>query len=180
MDLVLVALAKLAPHHLIALSTLFSPSRGRVGLHYVAVEPSNAPSSLSKVDAIERKPRAVVAACARAHDLQRLFKLCCRRLACHRHWASIGSRISFARSALLASVSRQRNRVAPRPRPPGFRIRVGFRFRSERCGDRNGMDRALPPGSLLYYFFQLIRQVSLLVLLLVSAAIDDESYFKFR
>jgi len=35
-------------------------------------------------------------------------------------------------------------------------------------------------GSLLFYFCQLIPRVSLLVFLLVSAAIDDENRFKFK
>jgi hypothetical protein len=36
------------------------------------------------------------------------------------------------------------------------------------------------PGSLLFYFCQLIPRVGLLVFLLVSAAIDDENCFKFK
>ena len=36
------------------------------------------------------------------------------------------------------------------------------------------------PGSLLFYFCQLIPRVGLLVFLLVSAAIDDENCFKFN
>jgi hypothetical protein len=38
----------------------------------------------------------------------------------------------------------------------------------------------LLPGSPLFYFCQLITRVILLVFLLVSAAIDDENYFKFK
>ena len=38
----------------------------------------------------------------------------------------------------------------------------------------------LSPGSLLFYFCQLIPHVVLLVFLLVSAAIDDETCFKFK
>jgi hypothetical protein len=50
-----VALAKLAPHHLVAPPALFSPCRDELGFHYMAVE---RPSSLSRVDAVERKPCA--------------------------------------------------------------------------------------------------------------------------
>jgi hypothetical protein len=42
------------------------------------------------------------------------------------------------------------------------------------------MEAWLLPGSLRFYFCQLIPRVSLLVFLLVSAAIDDENYFKFK
>jgi len=42
------------------------------------------------------------------------------------------------------------------------------------------MARAYAPGSLLFYFCQLIPRVGLLVFLLVSAAIDEENYFTFR
>jgi hypothetical protein len=38
----------------------------------------------------------------------------------------------------------------------------------------------LPPCSLLFYFCQLMARVILLVFLLVSAAIDDENFFKFK
>jgi hypothetical protein len=66
---------------------------------------------------------------------------CCRTLARHRHWTSSRSRISAARSAHLASVSRPSNRVAPRNRPslrhfesePGS-IPVGTLWRPERHG----------------------------------------------
>ncbi len=36
------------------------------------------------------------------------------------------------------------------------------------------------PGSLLFYFCQLISRISLLVFLLASAAIDGENCFKFK
>jgi hypothetical protein len=39
---------------------------------------------------------------------------------------------------------------------------------------------ALLPGSLLFYFCQLIRHVCLLVFLLVSAAIDDKKLGQFK
>jgi hypothetical protein len=38
----------------------------------------------------------------------------------------------------------------------------------------------LLPWSLLFYFCQLLPRVILLVFPLVSAAIDDENYFKFK
>jgi hypothetical protein len=38
----------------------------------------------------------------------------------------------------------------------------------------------LSPGSLLFYFCQLIPHVVLLVILLVSAAIREEIYFRFK
>jgi hypothetical protein len=42
------------------------------------------------------------------------------------------------------------------------------------------MGPALLPGSLLFYFCRRIPRVILLVFVLVSAAIDDKSDFKFR
>jgi hypothetical protein len=38
----------------------------------------------------------------------------------------------------------------------------------------------LLPGEPAVYFYQLIPRVSLLVFLLVSAAIGEENYFKFK
>jgi len=52
---VLVALAKLAPHHLVAPPAPFLRVVGELGFHYIAVE---APSSLRRVDAVQRKPCA--------------------------------------------------------------------------------------------------------------------------
>jgi len=54
-DLVLVALAKLAPHHLVAPRRFFLRFVGELGFHYIVVERAY---SLSKVDAVERKPCA--------------------------------------------------------------------------------------------------------------------------
>jgi hypothetical protein len=52
------------------------------------------------------------------------------------------------------------------------------RFRLGRCRDRNGI--GVPAtGSLLFYFVGEYR-VILLVFVLVSAAIDDKSSFKFK
>jgi hypothetical protein len=48
------------------------------------------------------------------------------------------------------------------------------------CGEPERQGACLLPRSLLFYFCRLIRRVSPLVFLLVSAAIDDEKYFKFR
>ena len=42
------------------------------------------------------------------------------------------------------------------------------------------MGACLLTGSLLFYFCQLMARVILLVFLLVSAAINDENYFKFN
>jgi hypothetical protein len=73
------------------------------------------------------------------------------------------------------------NRFVPRSRPsPGISRQSQVRFRSGHCGDRNGMVPALLAGSLLFYFCQLIRPVSLLVFLLVSATIDDKTVREFR
>jgi hypothetical protein len=56
--------------------------------------------------------------------------------------------------------------------------RVRFRLGGD-FGDRNGM--GVPDaGELLNYFCQLMPCVSLLVFLLVSAAICDENHFKFN
>ena len=38
----------------------------------------------------------------------------------------------------------------------------------------------LMPGSLLFYFYELIPRIILLVLLLVLTATDDENSFKFN
>lgn len=61
--------------------------------------------------------------------------------------------------------------------PPGFA--PGFDSGRRDCGDRNGMGRLLE-GSLQLYFCQLLLRVSLLVFVLVSAAIRDENGFKFN
>jgi hypothetical protein len=53
--LVLVALAKLARHHLVAPRRFFLRFVGELGFHYIVVERAY---SLSKVDAVERKPCA--------------------------------------------------------------------------------------------------------------------------
>jgi hypothetical protein len=53
-------------------------------------------------------------------------------------------------------------------------IPVGRLWRPERHG------ACLMLWSLLFYFCQLIPRVILLVFPLVSAAIDDENYFKFK
>ena len=148
---------------------------GELGFHYNAVERA---SSLSGVDAVEWKP------CAQWSPPGQYRSPCpqCRvrcvvgKLARHRHWTSSRSRISAARSAHLASVSRSSNRVAPRNRPslrhfesePGS-IPFGTLWRSERHG-------ACPAaGSLLFYFCQLIQHVCLLVFLLVSATTDEKT-----
>lgn len=54
-DLVLVALAKLAPHHLVAPPALFLRVVGDLGFHYIAVERA---LLVEQVDAVERKPCA--------------------------------------------------------------------------------------------------------------------------
>jgi len=47
--------------------------------------------------------------------------------------------------------------------------------------DQNGMGRACLPWSLLFYFLPAITpRVILLLFPLVSAAIDNENYFKFK
>jgi hypothetical protein len=60
--------------------------------------------------------------------------------------------------------------------PAGISSQSRVRFRSARFG----IGACLLPGSLLFYFCQLIPCVSLLVFLLVSATINDENYFKFK
>src|SRR5437016_5796499 len=65
----------------------------------------------------------------------------------------------------------RRNRPSPR-----ISSRSQVRFRSGHCGDWNGMVPALLPGSLLFYFCQLIRHVCLLVFLLGSATIDGKNF----
>src|SRR6266567_9537527 len=153
---------------------------GELGFHYNAVERALLVERgrRGRVEAV----RAVVAAGAVSQPMSTTPRsVCCRTLARHRHWTSSRSRISAARSAHLASVSRPGNRVAPRNRPsPGISSQSQVRFRSGHCEDRNGMVPALLPGSLLFYFCQLIRHVCLLVFLLVSATIADKNLCKFR
>jgi hypothetical protein len=78
--------------------------------------PSNAPSSLSRVDAVEWKPCAQWSPPGPVSQPMSAApcSVCCRTLARHRHWTSSRSRISVARSELSASVSRQ----AQPSRPP--------------------------------------------------------------
>jgi hypothetical protein len=72
--------------------------------------------------------RAVVAARAVSQPMSGAPRwVCCRTLAQHRHWTSSRSRISAARSAHLASVSRPSNRIAPpkSSKPRAFQVRAG-------------------------------------------------------
>ena len=198
-DLVLVALAKLAPHHLVAPPALFFSASWASWAS--TTSPSNAPSSLSRVDAVERKPCAQWSppGPVRSPCPQRLCSVCCRTLARHRHWTSSRSRISVARSALRRRSRAKRNRVDPRnngwgthdktlpwprdimlgrSRPDSTQSRV--RFRSGRLWRPERHGACLLPWSLLFYFCQLLPRVILLVFPLVSAAIDDKNYFKFK
>ncbi len=89
---------------------------GELGFHDNAVERALLVERgrRGRVEAV----RAVVAAGAVSQPMSTAPRsVCCRTLARHRHWTSSRSRISVARSAHLASVSRPGNRVAPRNRP---------------------------------------------------------------
>jgi hypothetical protein len=96
-DLVLAALAKLAPHHLVAPRRFFLRFVGELGFHYIVVERAY---SLSKVDAVERKPCAQSSppGAIAAHDPQRLVQ----RVVGHWHAIFIG------RPADRGSASRDR------------------------------------------------------------------------
>lgn len=72
------------------------------------------------------------------------------------------------------------SRYYSRSTPAGFRVRPRFDSRSEPLWKPERHGARLPLGSLLTYFSQLIPRVSLLVLLLVSAAIGDENCFLFK
>jgi hypothetical protein len=80
--LVLIALAKLAPLHLVAPRRFFLRFVRELGFHYIVVERAY---SLSKVDAVERKP------CAQSSPPGAIAapapcSACCRTLARHFHW----------------------------------------------------------------------------------------------
>ncbi len=145
--------------------------------------PSNAPSSLSGVDAVEWKP------CAQWSPPGQYRSPCPqRRVRCvvgHWHAIVIGrpaDRGSVPHDQRIWRRSRARATESP-PEivpAPGISSQSQVRFRSGHCEDRNGMVPALLPGSLLFYFCQLIRHVCLLVFLLVSATIDDKNLCKFR
>jgi hypothetical protein len=63
--------------------------------------------------------------------------------------------------------------------PAAISIRAGFDSGRGDGGDRKSM--AVPAAEeLAVYFCELIPSVILLVFLLVSAAIGDENYFKFK
>ena len=113
--------------------------------------PSNAPSSLSRVDAVERKPCAQSSppGAIAAHVPQRLVQ----RVVGHWHAIFVG------RPADRGSASRDRRfrrralrahdkdppltpQYHVRSIPPGFRVRAGFDSGRGDCGDRNGMGRA--------------------------------------
>ena len=81
-DPVLVALAKLTPYHLVAPRLFFLRFVGELGFHYIGVERAY---SLSKVDAVERKPCAQSSppGAIAAHDPQRLVQRVVR------HWHAI-------------------------------------------------------------------------------------------
>jgi hypothetical protein len=64
--------------------------------------------------------------------------------------------------------------------PDGSSNQSRARFRSGRLWRPERHGACLLPWSLLFYFCQLLPRVILLVFPLVSAAIDDENYFKFK
>jgi hypothetical protein len=110
-DLVLVALPKLAPHPLVAPRRFFLRFVGELGFHYIVVERAY---SLSKIDAVERKPCAQSSppGAIAAHDPQRLVQ----RVVGRWHAIFIGSsrsRISVARSALSAPALRAHDKDPP-------------------------------------------------------------------
>ena len=158
--------------------------------------------------------RAVVAAAARSQPMIRraLFSVL-MDTAHRRHWTSSRSLISVARSALSASVSAKRYRVAPdvvqhevsvslgivgtidgvRMARPSLDLAILYwvypygDFESEPGSipvwaivETGRHEVCLSPGSLLFYFCQLIPHAVLLVFLLVSAAIREEIYFRFK
>jgi hypothetical protein len=138
--LFLSAAAKPAPHHLVASPALLSQCRGSWASTTTL---SNAPSSLSGVDAVARKPCAQWSPPGqyRSPCPQRRGSVCCRTLARRRHWTLSRSRISAARSAHLASVSRPGQQSRP-PKSSGPRhfetepgsIPVGTLWRPVRHG----------------------------------------------
>jgi hypothetical protein len=63
--------------------------------------------------------------------------------------------------------------------PVGISTQRRVRFRSGLCGDRTAWV-ALAAGELAFLFCELVPRVSLLVFLLVLAAIDDKNRFTFK
>jgi hypothetical protein len=149
-----------APHHLVAPPALLPQCHEHAVERALLVEWSTR-SSGSR--ARSGRSRALSQPMSPAPRL-----VCCRTLARHRHWTSSRSRISAARSAHLASVSRLGNRVASEIVPAADISSQGrFRFRSGHCGDRNGCRRE--PAVL---FLPANTARLLLVFLLVLATID--------
>jgi hypothetical protein len=64
--------------------------------------------------------------------------------------------------------------------PAGFSGESRVRFQSGQLWRPERHGAGLLPGEPAVYFYQLIPRVSLLVFLLVSAAIGEENYFKFK
>lgn len=129
-----------APHHLVAPPALLPQCREHAVERALLVEWSTR-SSGSR--ARSGRSRALSQPMSPAPRL-----VCCRTLARHRHWTSSRSRISAARSAHLASVSRLGNRVASEIVPAAdiesgeVSIPVRTLWRPER----------LPPGACCFIF----------------------------
>ena len=171
---------------------------GELGFHYIAVERALLVEQgrRGRAEAV----RAVVAAGASiaAHDPQRLVQC----VVGHWHAIVIGRPADRGSSSLDQRFRRRsrakRNRVDPRSRPARGKCLARHKIlprprdimlgRSRRefeskpgsipvgaIGEPGTAWARLLPWSLLFYFCQLLPRVTLLVFLLVSAAIDDEN-----
>jgi hypothetical protein len=90
------------------------------------------------------------------------------------------TKVGGARSVFSASISRARRKPSRREDDLAESSSdAGFDSDQRDCGVRYGI--GVPAtGSLLLYFCRRIPRVILLVFVLVSAAIDDKSDFKFK
>ena len=113
------------------------------------------------------------------YDPKRLFEVYCRTLARHRHFQQIADR-RHAISAFDVGLAPSASESTPEVVPRDFECRARFDSGRRDCGDPERHGARMLPASLLFYFCQLILRVSLLVFLLVSAAIDVKNYFEFK
>ncbi len=82
--------------------------------------------------------------------------------------------------AARASIAAHDPQILCEVDPDGISSQSRVRFRSGRLWRPERHGACLLPWSLVFYFCQLMARVSLLVFLLVSAAINDENYLKFK
>jgi hypothetical protein len=113
------------------------------------------------------------------HDPQRLLEVCCRTLGRHRHFQQIADQ-RHAISAFDVGLAPSASESTPKSSSPrDFELELGS-IPVGAIAETGTAWGAPAAGSLPFYFCQLILHVSLLVFLLVSAAIDVKNYFEFK